>query len=411
MRLHRFEVKRAGRRCERAQTRCISQESRDAEELSALRKAGEGKLEGRYLAGVAEQDDVAFLDDVFLAFEADLGFFAGGGEAACGEEIVPADDFGANETFFDVAVDGAGGFDGVGIFVNGPGAHFGFASGEEGSEAHQVVGGANEAVQARLFQAIGGEHLRRFGVTHFGKFGFQASADRDHCGVLAALQCTQLVTVNGSFQFAGFVVAEIQYEEHRPLRQKQKSADGFALFGSQVQFAQRLFGFEMGFALFQNCFFQFEILVGFLFEIFFETLEALVDLFEVGKNQFQFEVGDIAQRIDGAFGVRDAGIVEDADNVGDGVDFAERGEGFAHAFFLHAAEVDVLHRGVSDFFGVIESGELGEARLRDFGDADTGFLATFSWIDVGFGKDAEERGLSDAWQSDNSCLHKRKSLA
>ena len=62
---------------------------------------------------MAEENHVAFLDDVVSAFEANLGFFAGGGDAACGEEVVPANDFGADEALFDVAVNFAGGFNGA----------------------------------------------------------------------------------------------------------------------------------------------------------------------------------------------------------------------------------------------------------------------------------------------------------
>src|SRR5215813_7331320 len=83
------------------------------------------------LAGMAEEYDVAFLDHVVLAFQANLGFFTGGTEASRRQQIVPANHFGSDESFFDVAVDGAGGSDGVGAFVNGPGADFGFAGGKE----------------------------------------------------------------------------------------------------------------------------------------------------------------------------------------------------------------------------------------------------------------------------------------
>ena len=73
---------------------------------------------------MAEQDDVAFLDDVVAAFEADFALFAGVREASGGEQIFAAHDFGADETFFDVAVDFASGFDGGGAFADGPGAGF-----------------------------------------------------------------------------------------------------------------------------------------------------------------------------------------------------------------------------------------------------------------------------------------------
>ena len=59
-----------------------------------------------------------------------MGFFAGGGQAARGEQVVPAHDFGADEAFFDVAVDFPAAFTAVVPLSNGPGADFGFAGGE-----------------------------------------------------------------------------------------------------------------------------------------------------------------------------------------------------------------------------------------------------------------------------------------
>ena len=69
-------------------------------------------------AAVAEEDNIAFLDDVVFAFEAHLGFFFCGGDAACGEEIFAAYDFRANKAFLDVAVNFTGGFDSGGPFAD-----------------------------------------------------------------------------------------------------------------------------------------------------------------------------------------------------------------------------------------------------------------------------------------------------
>lgn len=100
---------------------------------------------------MTEKDDVAFLDDVFLAFETDLSFFFGGGDTASSQEVTATDDFGADEAFLDVAVDGPGSFDGGFAFVDGPSTDFGFAGSEELDEAQEVVGGADEAIEAGLF--------------------------------------------------------------------------------------------------------------------------------------------------------------------------------------------------------------------------------------------------------------------
>src|ERR1700739_4565158 len=86
-------------------------------------------------AAVAEQDDAAFLNDVILPFQAHLGALAGGRHAARGQQIVPADDFGANEAALNVRVDRARGLLRVRAAFDCPCADFGFARGEKGSQA------------------------------------------------------------------------------------------------------------------------------------------------------------------------------------------------------------------------------------------------------------------------------------
>src|SRR5712691_1576369 len=86
-----------------------------------------------------DMKDVPVGDEVGLAFLADPAAFLGGGFAARFQELIPADDFGADEAARQVRVDGAGGILGVGALTNGPGAAFVFASGEERDQLSQAV--------------------------------------------------------------------------------------------------------------------------------------------------------------------------------------------------------------------------------------------------------------------------------
>src|SRR5947199_10836508 len=104
---------------------------------------------------MAEEDDVAFLDDVVAAFEANFALFAGMCEASGGEQVFAAHNFGADETFFDVAVDFAGGFDGGGASADGPGAGFRVANGEKRDETQKIVGRVDEPYDAKLGEADG----------------------------------------------------------------------------------------------------------------------------------------------------------------------------------------------------------------------------------------------------------------
>src|SRR3984893_19340382 len=61
-------------------------------------------------AAVSEQNDVAFLNNVLLAFQAHLRLLARRRKASRSQEIFAPNHFGANEASLDVGVDRTGGF-------------------------------------------------------------------------------------------------------------------------------------------------------------------------------------------------------------------------------------------------------------------------------------------------------------
>ena len=99
-------------------------------------------------------NSVSILNNVVFAFEMELaGFFEdhfclmtcgrdGARPSTCfggGYEFAVMHDFGADEAAGDVAVNGVGGFDGVGAMPDGPGADFVFAGGEEADVSKRFV--------------------------------------------------------------------------------------------------------------------------------------------------------------------------------------------------------------------------------------------------------------------------------
>src|ERR1700739_4449818 len=110
-------------------------------------------------------------------------------------------------------------------------------------------------------------------------------------------------------------------------------------------------------AFFEDSLFKLKEWILLFFQIFIDAFEALGDLLVVGKDEFEIKVGGIAQGVDAAFGVWHGGIGEYADDVSDSVNVAQRGEALTHAFLLNAGEIDILHRGISDFFWMVELGE------------------------------------------------------
>src|SRR5579863_6681139 len=78
-----------------------------------------------------EMQDVAVLDDVLRAFEAEFARFLGALLAAAGDEVLVGDRFGADEALLKVGVDDAGGLGRLGAAPHRPGARLLGTDGEE----------------------------------------------------------------------------------------------------------------------------------------------------------------------------------------------------------------------------------------------------------------------------------------
>src|SRR6266576_3339399 len=161
-------------------------------------------------AAMAEENDVAFLDDVLFAFEAHLSLFARRREASRRQEIIPADYFGANEAALYVGVNCAGCFLRVHAALDRPGAHLGLARGEKRSQAHQVIRRLNQAIESRGLEAVRREHFSAFGRLKLGQLRFDAPADGDNGGVGTVHKFCKIVALDSGIEFSDFAVPEIQ---------------------------------------------------------------------------------------------------------------------------------------------------------------------------------------------------------
>ena len=124
-------------------------------------------------------------------------------------------------------------------------------------------------------------------------------------------------------------------------------------------------------ALMSKLVFFFEFGRSHLLQIFFQALETLFDLAEVADHQVEFDVLDVAQRIDRA-DVRDGVVFKGAQHVGEGVDLAQVADvgGLLQRFLADGADVDVLDGGVGELLGVVEGGQAVQAVVGNLGDAD-----------------------------------------
>src|SRR5579862_274238 len=83
---------------------------------------------------VAYHQNVAVLDDVFLAFQAQQTFLADTRVTGMVDQRLPVHDLGADELFLEVAMDRAGRLHSSAVHGNGPGAHLGFSGGQKGHQ-------------------------------------------------------------------------------------------------------------------------------------------------------------------------------------------------------------------------------------------------------------------------------------
>jgi len=137
---------------------------------------------GENLYVEAEFYYVAVLDDVVFAFNAEAAGFAGLGEGAEANEVVEVGDFGGDETALEVGVDDAGGGRCFVTGVDGPCASFGFAGGEVGAKAEQMIDGADEGADAALADAETGEVFPGFVFGEVDEFALDLGGDDDGLG-------------------------------------------------------------------------------------------------------------------------------------------------------------------------------------------------------------------------------------
>src|SRR5664279_5325685 len=95
----------------------------------------------------AEQQDVAILDDVVLAFDAQFSGFARARFTVTGNVIVVRDRFTGNEATFEVFVDDGGSLWRFGTLGDSPCPRLFRTAGEIGHQPQQIVSGADDPVE------------------------------------------------------------------------------------------------------------------------------------------------------------------------------------------------------------------------------------------------------------------------
>ena len=134
------------------------------------------------LDGATEVDDVAVLDDVFLAFQTlqmpGLGFLDRSGL----EKVVVGGNFGADEALGEIGVDLAGGGNGCGAALQVPATHFRLSGREEGDDPDGVVGAADDSILAQLGDTHVGHERSAFVGIELRKLELELGVDGQSLG-------------------------------------------------------------------------------------------------------------------------------------------------------------------------------------------------------------------------------------
>ena len=359
-----------------------------------------------------EEEDVAVFDDVLFAFGAEEAVFFDGLLAAVFEEVVGGVAVGLDEALFEVGVDDAGGSGGFGAALDGPGADLLHAGGEVGDEVEERVGGVDEAVEAGFFEADGFEEFGALGGFELGDLGFEGSADAD-----------DLTSLFGGTLFYGFGVGvaggeaglvDVGDVELGLGGDEEEVADVGFFFVGEIDCAGGFAGFEGLLELGDGgeLGLDFVVGVGGLVELL-DFGVALFDGVEVGEEELGVDDVDVVEGVDAAGDVDDFGVVEAADDVADGVGGADVAEELvAEAFALggafdEAGDVDELHGGGDEGFGLDELGDFGEALVGHGDDAGVGVDGAegiVGGLRLGRGEGVEDRGFSDVGEANDSAV-------
>ncbi len=361
-----------------------------------------------------EQNHIAVLHDVLFPFQPHLRLLSRRREATCLEQVFPLHDIRLDEILFDVAVDRARGLLRAHPALNRPRAAFRLAASEKRNQSQQTIARLDQPVAPRFREAVRLHHLRRFRIVQLRKLRFDLAAERNHRRLRLRCQPLQVVFLDHAVNLRRLFIAQIQYVEHRFARQEHEAGQHLHFFRLEFQFAQRSFGFERQSAAVQKPQLCFEYCLFLFLQIFFDALDPLRALFEVGQDQLEIHVDDVAQRVERPAFVRHRRILEQSHDVRQRVGLAQRYKrrGIFLAIFLQPADIHVLDRRVRDFLRLERLGKLRHARIRHARDPHVRLTGNASPGCGGGPREyPEQTRLPYLWQSDNSCLHKRTIVA
>src|SRR5579859_1781067 len=140
-----------------------------------------------------EQNHIPFLHHILPPLQPYLRLLPRRRHASRRQQIIPAHYFRTNKSLLNIAVNFSCRLRCSSSLANRPRSHFRLPRRKKLNQSHQVIRRANQPVQARLFQSIRSQQLRRFLLLHLRQLRFEPPANRHHRRILPPLQRPQLV--------------------------------------------------------------------------------------------------------------------------------------------------------------------------------------------------------------------------
>ncbi len=350
--------------------------------------------------------DLAVLDLVVLAFQAQAAAIARGGHGALHRhEVVVAHHLGADEAARDVGVDGARRVLRARAARDGPRPHLVLAHREERDQAQQRVavlqhpadGGLGEPQVGQERGLLRALELRDLRLDHRRH---PADAGAGACGHLTEAEA--LDQVGGA---ADLLLGEVQAMEDRLLRQEREPADGAALVLREAQGADRAPRLQRGLDLLQHRLLVHVGIGALLLDLRLQPLEAALHHLEVRQHQLGLEVVDVARGV----GRGAARVGERAHHVEQRVRVPELLGLEPLALALRdAGQVHHLEGGQRDLLRLEDRGQAVDPRVRHPRHARVHLTpggAERRGGDAGAGQQVEERRLAALGESDQPDLH------
>ena len=302
------------------------------------------------------------------------------------------------------------GLRGSGADRDGPCADFLHPCGEVGLQVQQLVTGADNAVQARLFQTQLGHKLIAVGIVQLGDIGLNGGANGDDHRTFGGGDFADFIEIGvvlkAVFVDVGDIHGRLQGQEAQVFNRR------FVFFGQVFQRTQHTGVFQLRQAFFQRRQLGFRVFIA-AFGFLLHAVDSALAGIQVGERQLGVDNLDIVSRIHFIVNVDDVVVFETAHDVADSFGFADVGQKlvaqtftFRRAFY-QARDIDEFHRGRQNALRFDDFSQFVQTRIGH--RHDTGVRLNGTEREVGrfntcFGERIEQGGFADVGQTDDTAF-------